>query len=116
MTDNKRRFPRHHRVESLSLTVVSAAHLLEQGERIYCESVDISPAGMQVILDRFVARDSRVEIWFVVLDERRTYHLQGKISWVDTREEAGRERIHAGIKVLPTDESDFLHWLALFEE
>lgn len=115
MTDNKRRFPRQPRAESLSLTVVSAAHLVEQGERLYCESVDVSPAGMQVILDRFVPRDSKVEIWFVLLEGRRTYHLQGSITWLEAREENGRERFHAGIRLQPVADSDFEAWLLLFE-
>lgn len=116
MTDNKRRFPRRPMAESLSLTVTSAAHLVEQGERLYCESVDVSPAGMQVILDRFIAKDSRVEIWFVRLEDRRTYQLKGRVSWVEAREEDGRERFHAGLQLLPADDSDFVYWLALFEE
>ncbi|MFP5383161.1 MAG: PilZ domain-containing protein [Gammaproteobacteria bacterium] len=115
MSGNKRRFPRHPLAESLSMTVVSAAHLVEQGERLYCESVDVSPAGMQVIVDRFIEKECRVEIWFVVLEDRRTYHLKGKVTWVEARSEEGRERFHAGIKLLPADDSDFLHWLALFE-
>ena len=113
---DKRRFPRQMRAESLSLTVVSAEHLVEQGERIYCESVDISAAGLQIILDRFVARDSRVEIWLVLLEDRQTYHLQGRISWVEGRDENGRERFHAGVQLLPTRDSDFENWLGLFSE
>lgn len=113
---DKRRFPRRVVAESLSLTVVSAAHLIEQGERIYCESVDISAAGLQVIMDRFVAPDSRVEIWMVLLENRQTYQLEGKLTWVEGREENGRERFYAGIKLLPKADSDFDNWLALFDE
>ncbi len=113
---NKRRFPRQPRAESLSLTVVSSAHLIGQGERIYCESVDISAVGLQVILDRFVPRDSRVDIWLVLLENRQTLHLKGRLSWVEGRDENGRTRFHAGIQLLPAPDSDFEVWLSLFKE
>lgn len=113
---NKRRFPRKMRAESLSLTVVSAAHHVGQSERIYCESVDISAVGLQVILDRFVPRDSRVDIWLVLLENRQTLHLKGRLSWVEGRDENGRERFHAGIQLLPAPDSDFEVWLDLFKE
>lgn len=115
---DKRRFPRVIKAESLSLTVVSATALVAQGERIYCESVDISPTGLQVIMDRFVPRDSRVEIWLVLLENRQTYQLQGKLTWVEGREDkdTGDERFFAGIQLLPTTDSDFERWLAQFAD
>lgn len=114
---DKRRFPRRFQEESLSITVLSAEHMVQQGERIYCESVDISPAGLQVILEKFVARDSRVEIWLVALGTRQTYRLLGRVSWVDGRiDENGRERFFAGLQLLPAADSDFDRWLMLFEE
>lgn len=114
--ENKRRFPRLLKAESLSLTVVSAAHMVGQGERFYCESVDISPTGLQVILDHFIEKDSRVEVWMVLLENRRTYQLQGRVTWLEGREENGRERFYAGIELLPAADSDFERWLLLFSE
>jgi hypothetical protein len=116
MHHDKRRFPRVLKAESLSLTVVSANVPAGQGERIYCESVDISPTGLQVIMDRFLAKDSRVEIWLVLLEDRQTFLLQGKLTWVDVRKDSGAERFHAGIQLLPTTDSDFERWLAQFIE
>jgi hypothetical protein len=113
---DKRRFPRKPRVESLSLTVVNATHLIEQGERFYAETVDMSPAGLQVVLDRFLEKDSRIEIWLVLLSTRRTLHLQGRISWLEVREEDGQDRYHAGVQLLPAKDSDFDTWLALFDQ
>lgn len=114
--ENKRRFPRVLKAESLSLTVTSAAHLVNQGERLYCESIDISAAGLQVVLDRFIPAESRVEIWMVLLENRRTYHLHGRITWLEGREIDGKERFNAGIQLLPVADSDFDAWLALFTE
>lgn len=116
--ENKRRFPRTPLAESLSLTVVSAAHLTEQGERLYCESVDVSPVGMQVRMDRLLEHGSRVEIWFVHLEDRRTYFLKGRVSWArpatgEADNPAGN--FHAGVELYPSDDSDFLLWLTLFE-
>lgn len=114
---DKRRFPRRVQEESLSITVLSAEHMVHQGERIYCESVDVSAAGLQVILDTFVARDSRVEVWMVTLGNRQTYRLLGRISWVEGRTDVNnRERFFAGIQLLPSADSDFDRWLVLFEE
>ncbi|MFZ5724720.1 MAG: PilZ domain-containing protein [Pseudomonadota bacterium] len=115
MTD-KRRFPRLLKAESLSLTVTSSTHMLEQGERLYCESVDISPTGLQVILDRFIEKDSKVELWMVLLENRRTYQLRGRVSWIEGRTEQGRERFYAGIQLVPAEDSDFDNWLLLFSE
>lgn len=120
MTDkeNKRRFPRKPLAESLSLTVVSAAHLNGQGERLYCESIDVSPAGMQVRMTRQLESGSRVEIWFVHLEDRRTYFLKGRVTWsrsAGVEEAQSAEHYHAGIELHPADDSDFLLWLTLFE-
>ncbi len=114
--ENKRRFPRVLKAESLSLTVTSAAHMVGQGERFYCESVDISPVGLQVILDHFIEKDSRVELWMVLLENRQTYQLQGRVTWLEGREEGGRERFYAGIELTPSADSDFDRWLMLFGE
>lgn len=113
---DKRRFPRRFREESLSLTVTSAEHLTAQGEKLYAESIDISPAGLQVVLDRFIEKDSRVEIWMVLLGNRQVFHLHGRVSWVEGRDEEGRERFHAGVQLLPVADSDFDRWLVLFDE
>lgn len=114
---DKRRFPRVPKAESLSLTVVSAANLVNQGERIYCESVDVSPTGLKVIMDRFVPNESRVEIWMVMLEDRQTFQLQGKLTWVEGRDEKdGRERFYAGVQLIPVADTDFERWLALFIE
>lgn len=113
---DKRRFPRQMKAESLSMTVVSSTHLVGQGERLYCESIDISPTGLQVSLDRFVEKDSRVEIWMVLMENRQTYQLRGKVTWVEGREEHGREVFYAGLQLLPVEDSDFERWLALFND
>ncbi|MFP5441694.1 MAG: PilZ domain-containing protein [Gammaproteobacteria bacterium] len=112
---NKRRFPREQKAESLSLMVTSSAHMLNQGERLYCESVDISPTGLQVILDRLIERDSKVELWMVLLENRQTYQLRGRVTWVEGRMENGRERFHAGVQLLPAADSDFDRWLLVFD-
>ncbi|MFZ5756054.1 MAG: PilZ domain-containing protein [Pseudomonadota bacterium] len=114
--EDKRRFPRLLKAESLSLTVVSSAHMVQQGERLYCESVDISPVGLQVSLDHFIEKEAKVEVWLVLLDNRQTYHLHGRVSWVEGREENGRDRFYAGIQLIPAADSDFDRWLALFND
>lgn len=113
---DQRRFPRRFQEESLSLTVLSAEHLTAQGEKIYCASVDISPVGLQVSMERFIEKESRVEIWMVLLGNRQTFHLQGKVTWVEAREEHGRETWYAGVQLLPVPDSDFDRWLALFDD
>lgn len=113
---NKRRFPRQLKAESLSLKVTSSQHMLNQGERLYCESVDISPTGLQVSLDRLIERDSKVELWLVLLDNRQTYQLRGRISWVEAREIDGQERFFAGVQLQAAADTDFERWLHLFNE
>ncbi len=113
---NKRRFPRQIKAESLSLKVTASPHMLSQGERLYCESIDISPTGLQVVLDQLIERDSKVELWLVLLDNRQTYQLRGRISWVEGRTADGRERFHAGIQLQPAADTDFERWLHLFDE
>lgn len=113
--NNKRRFPRRPTAESLSLTVVSADKLAEPGERIYCESVDISPVGLQVTLDRPLLKNSKVEIWMVLLGNRQTLHLHGRISWQGLPPEGNTGQYRIGIELLPVAESDFGRWLTLFD-
>lgn len=114
--NNKRRFPRRPTAESLSLTVLSSDQLAAPDERIYCESVDISPVGLQVTLDRPVPQDSKVEIWMVLLGNRQTLHLHGRISWVGERGKNDRRPFSVGIELMPVADSDFARWLTLFED
>lgn len=111
---NKRRFPRQLKAESLSLMVTSSPHMLYQGERLYCETVDISPTGLQVILDRLIEPESKVELWMVLLENRRTYQLKARVIRVEGREVNGRERYHVGLQLLPATDSDFENWLQVF--
>lgn len=113
---DKRRYPRVIKAESLSLTPIATGPQASPPGRVYCESVDISPLGLQVIMDAFLPRDSRVEIWLVLLENRQTFQLQGKLTWVETRrDQLGVERVHAGVQLLPVPDSDFERWLIQFE-
>ncbi len=113
---NNRRFPRRPAVESLSLTVLSSDQLAAPGERIYCESVDISPVGLQVMIDRLIPQDNKVEIWMVMLDSRQTLHLHGRVSWVGGPRKNDHGPFAVGIELLPVADSDFARWLTLFED
>ena len=115
---DKRRFPRLMKAESLSLTVIAAPGVAAaQGEKFYCESVDVSAAGLRVIADRDVAGDTRVEIWLVLLEDRETFLLQGKVSWCEpAKDEQGEARYLLGVQLLPVADSDFDRWAAKFLE
>lgn len=68
-------------------------------------------------MDRYVPRDSRVEIWLVLLENRQTFQLHGKLTWVEGRaDNDGKERFHAGVQLIPIADSDFDRWLTQFIE
>jgi hypothetical protein len=107
---DKRRYPRLMREETLSIRPVGGTHGEPLRDAIYCSTVDMSAAGLQVRLDKPLPAHQLLDMWIAMLDDLGTYHLQGKVNWV--RQE-GEEGLVAGIQVLDSSE-DLRGWQDLF--
>ena len=115
--NEKRRHPRLLREEILSIKLIAPpTDFAHQGEAIYCSTRDLSAKGMQITLNVELEEEQMVDIWIVLLENRGTFHLTGKVTWIRPQEddhEAGDWL--AGIELLD-DSEDLEAWQELFED
>lgn len=79
---DNRRYPRIHREESLSLTLLPArSSSVSQEDRLYLTTHDVSLAGISVELPAPIRPNTDVELWIALLEEHGTYHLYGTVAW-----------------------------------
>ena len=107
---DKSRHPRLMREETLSVRPLSADHGAVRQDAIYCSTVDMSAAGLQVQLDNALPEGQLVDIWIAMLDDLGTYHLDGRVNWVRKSDQGG---VVAGIEVLDSSEN-LRGWQDLF--
>lgn len=114
MKDN-RRFPRVIREDTLSLKLVDPSRpATTAAEPIYCSTVDISAAGMQVHITHPLPIRQRVEIWIVLADSLGTFNLEGRINrLVELDDPDEPEGFLAGIELLDSS-PDIRGWRELF--
>lgn len=113
----KRRFPRIPREEILSIKLIAPpTEFAHQGESLYCSTVDVSAKGMQIHLNDPLDVGQELDIWIVLLEDRGTFHLAGRISWI--REQSDTEepgKWLAGLELLE-DGEHMVGWKDLFQE
>jgi hypothetical protein len=107
---DKRRHPRLMREETLSIRPISGGHDTPEGDAVYCSTVDMSAAGVQVKVPESLPEGQLLDIWIAMLDDLGTYHLRGKVNWV--RPGDGGTLV-AGIEVM-LDSEDLRGWQDLF--
>jgi len=114
MRDN-RRFPRVIREDTLSLTLVDPTNPSTRVvDPIYCSTVDISAAGMQVYITNPLPIRQRVEIWIVLADSLGTFNLEGRVNrLVELDDPDEPEGFLAGIELLDSS-PDIRLWRDLF--
>ncbi|MZR64043.1 PilZ domain-containing protein [Alcanivorax sp. DP30] len=106
-----RRYPRIHREESLSLTLLPARSTsVSREDRLYLTTQDVSVAGISVELPSPIRPDTDVELWVALLEEHGTYHLYGTVAWCA----APDGQLLAGI-ALDLERADGRLWSAHFD-
>lgn len=111
----KRKHDRHPREEILSIKLIAPpTEFAHQGEPLYCSTEDVSAEGMRIHVNHELDVDQEVDIWIVLLDQRGTFHLTGRITWIHPNQESDAAgNWVAGVAL--QDESEHLaEWRALF--
>jgi len=79
---------------------------------IYCKTVDVSAAGMQVRLKPELKPGEPVDIIINMEGYSGTFHLLGTTKWC--RHLQGEDDCLAGIELLQAERSDFTSWRQVF--
>lgn len=115
--EEKRRHPRLLREEILSIKLIAPpSDFAHQGEAIYCSTRDLSASGMQIHVNLELEEGQLADIWIVLLENRGTFHLTGRVSWLRPQEHDDEPGEYlCGLQLLE-DSEDLEAWQALFEE
>lgn len=111
----KRRHPRLLREEILSIKLIAPpTDFAHQGEAIYCSTRDLSASGMQININVEMPVGQEVDIWIVLLENKGTFHLNGKVSWIRHQDDDHEPGEWLAGLALEADSEDLAAWQALF--
>ena len=82
------------------------------GMNIACESVNVSPEGMSVVLKEHIPSGTELDIWISVPKaKQQSYHLVAEVCWIKlSRDE---QSYRAGLDISKTDAGDLACWRGL---
>ncbi|MDE2090439.1 MAG: PilZ domain-containing protein [Gammaproteobacteria bacterium] len=110
--DERRKYARLRREEKAVIRRLNGQDEEEITTAIYCKTVDVSAAGMQVRLKPELKPGEPVDIIINMEGYSGTFHLLGATKWC--RHLQGEEECLVGIELMDAERSDFISWRQVF--
>ena len=110
--DERRKYPRLRREEKAVIRRLEGLDPDAITSAIYCKTVDVSAAGMQLRLRSQLRPGEPVDIVINMEGYSGTFHLLGATKWC--RPMSSEDGCVAGIELVDAERSDFASWRQVF--
>lgn len=110
--EERRKYPRLRREEKAVIRKLDGNDQDAITSAIYCKTVDVSAAGMQLRLKSTLKPGEAVDIVINMEGYSGTFHLLGATKWC--RQLKGEDGCVAGIELIDIERSDYASWRQVF--
>jgi PilZ domain len=110
--EERRKYPRLRKEEKAVIRRLDGQDEEAITTAIYCKTVDVSAAGMQLRLKPELKPGEPVDIIINMEGYSGTFHLLGATKWC--RHLQGEDDCVAGIELMDAERSDFVSWRQVF--